>query len=310
MGLFSPTRPVSLLLLFYVFHLSESASDYTTLIYKGCSKQPLSDPTGAYSQAISSLFGSFIAQSSKTLFSKATAGSGGAVSGLFQCRGDLSSVDCYNCVSTLPTLIDKLCGGQPAAARVQLAGCYLLYEVAGAGAGEASGMDMLFKTCSGKNIAGSGFEEKRDTAFSELENGMASSNGFYTTSYESVFALGQCEGDLGAADCGDCVRSAVQRCQVECGTSVSGQVYLDKCFVSYGYGSNGVPKKSASASASASDSSIPSSSGGGGGGSGGSESGQNTGKTVAIILGGAVLVAFLVICLMVAKSAMKKRDDL
>lgn len=36
--------------------------------------------------------------------------------------------------------------------------------------------------------------------------------------------------------------------------------------------------------------------------------GQNTGKTVAIILGGAAGVAFLVICLMFARSLKKKRD--
>ena len=36
--------------------------------------------------------------------------------------------------------------------------------------------------------------------------------------------------------------------------------------------------------------------------------GQNTGKTVAIILGGAAGVAFLVICLLFARGLMKKHD--
>ncbi|PIN05003.1 hypothetical protein CDL12_22463 [Handroanthus impetiginosus] len=273
--------------------LSNSATDYTTLVYKGCAKQALSDPTGVYSQALSSLFGTLIAQSSKARFFKTTSGSGQtSITGLFQCRGDLSNVDCYNCVSRLPILIDKLCG-KVIAARIQLFGCYMLYEISGFA--QISGMEMLYKSCSGTNVGGAGFEQRRDTALSSLENGIMSSNsGFYTTNYESVYVLGQCEGDVGANDCVECVKSAVQRAQVECGSSISAQIYLHKCFISYTYYPNGVPKRSSSAS-----DSSPSSSG----------SGTNTGKTVAIILGGAAGVGFLVICLLFARGLMKKKDD-
>lgn len=227
--------------------LAESASENTNLVYKGCAKQALSDPSGVYSQALSTLFGSLVSQSSKSNFYKTTTGSSQTtITGLFQCRGDLSNVECYNCVSGLPILIDKLCG-TPVAARIQLLGCYMLYEVSGFP--QISGMEMLYKTCSGKNAQGSGFEEKRDTAFSSLENGMASAtNGFYTTSYESVFVVGQCEGDVGSSDCVECVKSAVQKTQVECGSSVSGQIFLHKCFVSFSYYPNGAPKKSSSSS--------------------------------------------------------------
>nr|GMD62915.1 cysteine-rich repeat secretory protein 3-like [Ipomoea batatas] len=164
----------------------------------------LPDPSGVYSQALSGLFGSLIAQSSKAKFYKSTTGSGQAtITGLFQCRGDLSNVNCYNCVSRLPILIDKLCG-RPAAARIQLFGCYMLYEVAGFP--QISGMEMLYKTCSGKNAQG--FEERRDTAFNNLVGGIPSANGFYTTSYESVYVLGQCEGDVGNSDCGQLLKGA------------------------------------------------------------------------------------------------------
>lgn len=274
--------------------LAESASENTNLVYKGCAKQALSDPSGVYSQALSTLFGSLVSQSSKSKFYKTTTGSSQTtITGLFQCRGDLSNVECYNCVSGLPILIDKLCG-TPVAARIQLLGCYMLYEVSGFP--QISGMEMLYKTCSGKNAQGSGFEEKRDTAFSSLENGMASAtNGFYTTSYESVYVVGQCEGDVGSSDCVECVKSAVQKTQVECGSSVSGQIFLHKCFVSFSYYPNGAPKKSSSSSYWS-----PSPSSG---------TGQNTGKTVAIILGGAAGVGFLVICLLFARNLTKKHDD-
>ncbi|KAJ1409480.1 Gnk2-homologous domain [Sesbania bispinosa] len=176
------------LVLFTNLGPSLSAPDYTTLVYKGCSKETFTDPNGMYSQALSALFGSLVSQSTKGKFFKTTSGSGQtSITGLFQCRGDLSNSDCYNCVSKLPVLSDKLCG-KTIAARVQLLGCYMLYEVAGFA--QISGMQILYKTCGATNAAGSGFEERRDTAFSVMENGV---------------------------DCGDCVKFAVQRAQVECG---------------------------------------------------------------------------------------------
>lgn len=107
---------------------------------------------------------------------------------------------------------------------------------------------MLFKTCGATNVAGTGFEERRDTVFLVLESGVVSNHGFYTTNYQSVYLLGQCEGDVGDSDCGECVKSAVQRAQVECGSSISGQIYLHKCFISYNYYPNGVPRRSSSSS--------------------------------------------------------------
>lgn len=193
-----------------------------------------------------------------------------------RCRGDLSNVDCYNCVSNLPILIDKLCG-TPNAARIQLLGCYMLYEISGFTLG--SGLDMLYKVCNGKNSPGSGFEEKRDTALSQLENGMGS-NGFFATSYANVYVLGQCEGDLSSADCGDCVTSAVQRSQVECGSSISGQVYLSKCFISFSYYPNGVPSGSSSSGSSSGSGSggLGLGSGSGSSSSSGSDSSSSSGS--------------------------------
>lgn len=173
----------------------------------------------------------------------------------------------------------------------------MLYEVAGFE--QISGMQILYKTCGGTNAAGRGFEEKRDTAFSVMENGVVTGHGFYATSYQALYVMGQCEGDVGDSDCGECVKSAVQRAQVECGSSISGQVYLHKCFISYSYYPNGVPGRHSSSAASSSSNSYSSS----------SSSGQNTGKTVAIILGGLAGVAFLVICLLFARSLKKKHDD-
>ncbi|XP_045831289.1 plasmodesmata-located protein 2-like [Trifolium pratense] len=138
-----------LLFFFFIFsttHLSESSSssDITTLVYKGCSKETFTDPNGAYSQSLSALFGSLVSQSTKTKFYKTTGNGQNSITGIFQCRGDLTNSDCYSCVSKLPVLSDKICG-KTIAARVQLLGCYMFYEVAGFP--QISGMEVLFKTC-------------------------------------------------------------------------------------------------------------------------------------------------------------------
>ena len=234
------------LIFFAILKLSESAPDYTTLVYKGCAKQPLSDPNGLYSQSLSALFSSLIQQSSRFKYYKTSSGgSQSTIYGLYQCRGDLSYADCHNCVSKLPQLSDQLCG-KVSSARVQLLGCYMVYEVSGST--QISGLQMLFKACSATNVAGSGFEMRRDSALTLMENGIGNGNGngFYTTNYEGVYVTGQCQGDLSTTDCAQCIKSAVQKAQIECGSSLSGQVYLYKCFITYNYYPNGVPTKSSS----------------------------------------------------------------
>lgn len=253
-------NPTPLLIISLILALtaivSPASTDYTALVYKGCSKQTLNDPSGSYRQSLATLTAALVQQSTKSRFSKS---SSGQFQGRFQCRGDLSAGDCSACVARLPSAASSLCGPSVAAARVQLVGCYIAYEVSGFA--QISGLDLLFKTCGSSSAAGAGFEERRGTALSVLENGITSGNGFYAGSYQGVYVVGQCEGELGGSDCGECVKTAVQRSEVECGGAISGQVYLHKCFISYSYYPNGVPRRSSS---SASDGE------GGGGGGGGS----------------------------------------
>lgn len=188
-------------------------------------------------------------------------------------------------MSKILDMADKLCG-KAVAARFQLGGCYLRYEITGFK--QVSETELLYKRCGTMTQAsGTGFEEKRDTAFGMLENGVKSSGEelFYTGRYESVYVLGQCEGDLASDDCGDCVKSAVEKAKAECGDSISAQVYLHKCYLSYSYYPNGVP-------------SISSSSGTGK---------SHTQRTVAIGVGGLAALGFLIVCLLFVKTLMKKR---
>ncbi|XP_077249499.1 plasmodesmata-located protein 2-like [Tasmannia lanceolata] len=277
---FSKSSSLSLSLLFLtIFTILiplSTPADLYTLIYKGCSKQNSQDYT--FQQTLTTLFNSLISQSSTSHFFKTTAGGGrNSISGLFQCRGDISNADCNNCVKMIPQMASTLCG-QAIAGRIHLTGCYMVYQTSDFPQG--SGTDLLYKICSSK---GANFENKRDTAFGNLETGIAGGSGYYATTYDSVYVTAQCEGDLSVSDCGECVKEAVQRAEVECGNSVAGQVYLNRCYMNYGYYTNG------------------------GGLSSGS--GQQTGKTVAIVVGGAAALGFAVIFLLFLRSLGRKRDD-
>lgn len=218
-----------------------SAADSTTLVFKGCADQKFQDPSGIYAQNLKNLSDSLVSQSSQKIYFTATSGDGqNAIMGLYQCRGDLSNDLCHACVTKVPDLIDKLCG-KVVAARVQLSGCYLKYEVAGFK--QVSETELLYKVCGSTKASGTEFEGRRDAAFETMVDGVrnGSKGLFYTGENQSVFVLGQCEGDLSSGDCGDCVNTAVQSVKSECGDSISGQLYLNKCYLSYSYYPNGVP---------------------------------------------------------------------
>ncbi|RDX71072.1 Cysteine-rich repeat secretory protein 3, partial [Mucuna pruriens] len=256
-----------------------SAADNTNLIYKGCADQKLQDPS-----SLKPLLASLVAESGQKGFAATTQN---ALTGAYQCRGDLSNSDCYSCVSQIPGMLERLCG-DVAAARVQLSGCYLRYEVVGFK--QVPATQLLYKVCGSRKVVdGGGFEARRDSAFGMVENGVQSGGGlFYTGSYQSLYVLGQCEGDLGNADCGACVQSAAEQAKVQCGDSISAQVYLQNCYISYSFYPNGVPT---------SDSSSP-----------GGEGHEHAEKTVALAVGGVAALGFLIVCMLFLKSVLKKRS--
>ncbi|XP_041016688.1 plasmodesmata-located protein 2-like [Juglans microcarpa x Juglans regia] len=217
-------------------------SDYSTLVYKNCESQTSTDPTKSYTETLSALFHELLAHSSQSKFFKAVElYNEMAISGLFQCRGDISDEECYDCVNALSQISNSLCS-QSMAARVQLLGCYTHYEADGFHQTSTSKTNLLFKNC-GKSDHGVAvnFAEIRDAAFAAMESGVVSGNGFYTSSYDKVQVMAQCEGDLGDCDCGECVSNAVQIAQEECGSSVAGEIYFDKCFMTYSYSLDGLP---------------------------------------------------------------------
>lgn len=76
-------------------------------------------------------------------------------------------------------------------------------------------------------------------AFAQIEScGMNNENGFCDLNYGNFHVITQCVGNLGVCDCGECVNKAIRIVQDECGYSLSGEIYLDGCYLSYNYGKN------------------------------------------------------------------------
>lgn len=224
-------------LILSLFPINSRASDYTNFVFKGCADQKFQVP---YKQQLKNLLDSLVSQSSAAKFYKTTSGDGpSAINGLLQCRGDLSNGDCNNCVEKASSMAGKLCG-EALAARVQLNGCYLMYEISGFR--QVSGTEFLYKVCGSTRASGAGFGDRLDTALGEIVKGVGGgAGGFYAAGYQSVYVLGQCEGDLGGGDCVSCVKNAIDRAKSECGSSISAQIYLQQCYISYTYYPNGVP---------------------------------------------------------------------
>ncbi|CAJ1968238.1 unnamed protein product [Sphenostylis stenocarpa] len=262
-------------------------ADNTNLVFKGCADQKLQDPSEIFSRNLKYLLDSLVSRSGKKAFFTTTSGDGqNVIMGLYQCRGDLSNTACYDCVSKIPGMLENLCG-KVEASHVQLTGCYLRYEIVGFK--QVPETQLLYKVCgSKKDSYDDGFEERRDSAFGMVDSGVKNSgNLFYTGSYQSLYVLGQCEGDLAKNDCGDCVKSAEDQAKAECGDSVSAQIYLHKCFISYSFY---YPKGRGSSSA-------------------GSLGQQETERTVALAVGGFAALGFLIACLLFFKSLLKKKGS-
>ncbi|XP_057803037.1 plasmodesmata-located protein 2-like [Salvia miltiorrhiza] len=281
---------IQFLIPFFLLIIAHSAktliTDHHKLVYTQCSNH--TSPNPSHVLLLPNLFQELITHSSKAAFFKTIVGDEKtAISGLFQCRKDLSSDECRNCVITSSDLSENLCG-KILPARIQLRGCYVRYEGEEDGAEpetDAGPEQILHRACSKRKIKRDKFEVIKYAAFGEVERCVTSENGFCELAYESIRVSAQCVGSLrSTCDCGECVaRAAEIACEDECRYSAAGEVYADGCFLSYDYIGEG----------------------GFGTYKGG---GDRSPKLVAIVVGGLAVLAVGVGLCYFTKSCWKKKD--
>ncbi|KAL6952504.1 hypothetical protein U1Q18_049584 [Sarracenia purpurea var. burkii] len=136
-----------------------SDANHKNLIYARCSNHTFPDPTGSLQQILSSLFEELGVQGSISKFYETSVGDDDiAISGLFQCRNDLSTDECSDCVNRIPEMSRRLCGGR-VPAKIQAAGCYIRYDDGDGDNGSNPGLELQHKACSESKATASRFEE-------------------------------------------------------------------------------------------------------------------------------------------------------
>ncbi|OVA11200.1 Gnk2-homologous domain [Macleaya cordata] len=231
---------ISLIIFSSLLNPSESGSSIDSFIYGGCSQLKYV-PGSAYESNINSLLTSLVNSATFSTYNNFTiVGSPpqDVVYGLYQCRGDLSMPDCASCVahavSQLGILCVDSCGGV-----LELQGCFVKYD-------NTSFLGVEDKTVVLKKCGPSvGYDTDLIGRRDALLAGLGSGGGPYRVGGSGkVQGMAQCVGDLSPSECQDCLSEAIGRLRSDCGTAVSGDMFLGKCYARYSAG--GIDSKASS----------------------------------------------------------------
>ncbi|KAL6605842.1 hypothetical protein ACP70R_041495 [Stipagrostis hirtigluma subsp. patula] len=286
--------------------------DYTGFVYAGCS-QGRYDPGSQYAADVDTALSSLVNSAAYTTYTNYTSPSASTgLVALYQCRSDLPAAVCGGCVKSAVSKLSSLCNSAAGAA-VQLRACFVRY-----GNDSFLGKQdttVLFKKCGGEGAGDTGVVAMRDAALGALVAAAAPADqGSYRAGAAGyVQAMSQCVGDLGAKACSDCVSVAASQLKAGCGYASAGEVYLGKCYARFwsnaGAGSgNGVP---VGGGVGAGGGNGISGAGAGGAGNGyaygyvphtyGDQ--NDSGKTLAIVIGLVAAVAIVIILLSCVRRA-------
>ncbi|CAN6164390.1 unnamed protein product [Urochloa humidicola] len=294
--------------------------DYTAFVYAGCS-QARYDPGSQYAADVDTALSSLVNSAGYTSYANYTSPSASTgLAAVYQCRSDLPAAVCGGCVRNAASKLSSLCNAAAGAA-VQLRACFVRY-----GNDSFLGKQdttVLFKKCGGESAGDTGVVAMRDAALGALVAAAApgaGGDGSYRAGAAGyVQAMSQCVGDLGAKACTDCVSAASSQLKAGCGYASAGEVYLGKCYARFwsnaagggGGGSGGVPAVGGGTGTGSSNGV------GGVGGVGGANNGyayggfvpntygqhDESGKTLAIIIGLVAAVAIVIVLLSFVRRA-------
>ncbi|KAK9060083.1 hypothetical protein SSX86_020787 [Deinandra increscens subsp. villosa] len=220
------------LLFFFIFPLTFTVilvSTANSNVYVQCSELNFTSTT-PYESNLNSLFTSLAESASVYNFNKfqISQQNDDTVYGLFQCRRDITSPNCKDCVANAINQLKTTCpistGGQ-----IQLEACFMKYD--NKAFFGAQGKTEACKRCGPSIGYNSDVLNRIDGALANLVGG----NGQYFRSGEfgNIRGVAQCVQDLSLSDCEDCLSEASRRLRSECETSAEGDMYLGKCYIRY-----------------------------------------------------------------------------
>lgn len=201
-------------------------------IYSGCSPEKYQQ-SSSYESSLHTLLSSIVSSASQTLYNSfaigndSSAPADGSTYGLYQCRGDLKTMDCSTCVASAVAEINLICP-YTYGATLQLDGCFVRYER----------MDFLgqqdtslrYRKCSKGVSNDAEFLTRRDDVVADLQ---AAAVGFKVSTSGLVEGYAQCVGDLSQADCSSCLADAAVQLKSLCGSSEAADVFLAQCYARY-----------------------------------------------------------------------------
>lgn len=260
-----------------------STSAIDSFVYGGCA-QPKYSPGTPYESNVNSILTSLVNSASFANFNNFKISVPGSttsdvVYGLFQCRGDVSSSDCQDCVAHAVSQLGVLCVNSAGGA-LQLDGCFVKYD-------NTSFLGVEDKTVVMKKCGPSiGFDSdaltRRDSVMGYLAAG---GQYFRMGSSGNVQGVVQCVQDLSLSECKDCVNEAIGRLKSDCGSAAWGDMFLGKCYARYS--ERGSHSQSGSNSNNNNDDEIE--------------------KTLAIFIGLIAGVAVLIVFLSLISKALEKK---
>ncbi|KAD2393603.1 hypothetical protein E3N88_40580 [Mikania micrantha] len=203
-----------------------------SIVYFECSQLYYTSTT-TYESNVNSLFTSLVSSASVSNFNKfEISPQNDVVYGLFQCRGDLSFLECKDCVENSVNQLKETCP-KSTSGTIQLEGCFVKYDNTSF-FGVVDNMK-VFMRCGPSIGYNSNILTQIDDALTYLVGGTGQY--FRVGVLGSVQGMMQCVQDLNASDCEDCVLEARGRVRSECQTSTWGDMYLGKCYIRYADGS-------------------------------------------------------------------------
>lgn len=208
-----------------------STSTVDTFIYGGCSQLKYAAGT-PYQSNVNSILSSLVNSASLSNFNNFKISLPGTaqsdvVYGLFQCRGDLGTSDCRDCVSHSVSRLGVLCPDSTGGA-VQLDGCFVKYDnVSFLGVEDKS---VVLKKCGPSIGYDSDTLTRRDAVLGYLT---AEGQFFRVGGSGKVQGVAQCVQDLSVSECQDCLAEATGQLRNECGSAAWGEMFLGKCYARY-----------------------------------------------------------------------------
>ncbi|KAI5070530.1 hypothetical protein GOP47_0014873 [Adiantum capillus-veneris] len=173
-------------------------------------------------------FTALTSQGSKYAISTATGSSGqDNLYAVFQCRGDLSTQSCTECVQNVTTSLPEACP-EAVGAQVRLEGCLLRYDNQ-----SFFGLDTssIIYACNPYNTSDAVTLRLIGDLVDNVTNEAPKRGGWASASASGLYAAAQCLGYLDEAECSQCLLSYSYR--VACDSRLGGQVYLPSCNYRY-----------------------------------------------------------------------------